>query len=67
MGRPRKSGDLLMNVPLRIMLTTVQKHMIDEAAQMDGLDTSAWAHPILLRAAQERVARAGAAKKRTTK
>jgi hypothetical protein len=63
MGRPRKSGDLLMNVPLRIMLTTEQKGMIDEAARLEGLDTSTWARPILLGAARLTLAKSQTGKK----
>ena len=63
MARPRKSGNLLMNVPFRIMLTAEQKQVIDEAARLDGFDTSSWARPILLDAARSVIAKAEAGKK----
>jgi uncharacterized protein (DUF1778 family) len=63
MARPRKSGNLLMNVPLRIMLTTEQKQMIDEAARIEEFDTSTWARPILLEAARTAIAKSQAGKK----
>jgi uncharacterized protein (DUF1778 family) len=59
MGRPPKDKRLLMNVPLRIMLTTDQKDLIEQAAAAEGLDMTAWARPILLRAAQEKVKSGG--------
>jgi uncharacterized protein (DUF1778 family) len=58
-GRPPKEKALLMNIPLRIMLTADQRELIERAAQLEGLDMTAWARPILLASAQERVARAG--------
>jgi hypothetical protein len=57
-GRPPKDKNLLMNVPLRVMLTAEQKALIEEAARLDQQDMTAWARPILLQAARERVARA---------
>ena len=59
MGRPPKNKRLLMNIPLRIMLTAEQKAIIEQAAAADGLDMTAWARPLLLQAAQERVAKSG--------
>ena len=56
-GRPPKDKDLLMDVPLRIMLTATQKALIEEAARMSGDDVAAWARPILLRAAKAGVRR----------
>jgi hypothetical protein len=53
MPRPHKDKRLLMNQPLRIMLTAEQKDLIEQAAKAQSLDTSAWARPILMRAAQE--------------
>jgi uncharacterized protein (DUF1778 family) len=55
MGRPPKDKRLLMNIPLRIMLTAEQKALIEEAAQMDQVDMTAWARPILLQAARKRL------------
>ena len=55
MGRPPKVKALLMNIPLRIMLTADQRELIERAATADGLDMTAWARPILLQAARARV------------
>lgn len=55
MGRPPKDKALLMNIPLRIMLTADQKRVIEEAAKLDGLDMTAWARPILIRLAQQKI------------
>ena len=52
MARPPKDPRLLMNVPLRIMLTEAQRELIGRAAGLYGGDIAAWARPILLRAAQ---------------
>lgn len=46
-----------MAFPLRIMLTADQKKLITQAAELDGVDMTAWARPILLEAARERAAR----------
>jgi|GEM_PF-2701622 len=51
-GRPPKEKSLLMNIPLRIMLTADQKELIEAAAKAEGLDMTAWARPILLQAAR---------------
>jgi uncharacterized protein (DUF1778 family) len=63
MGRPKKDPDLLMNLPLRILLTAEQKVLIEEAAKLEGLEISAWARPILLDAARSVIAKSQAAKK----
>jgi uncharacterized protein (DUF1778 family) len=52
MARPKKDKDDLKNVPLRIMLTADQKELIDEAAAAMKMETSTWARPILLTAAE---------------
>jgi uncharacterized protein (DUF1778 family) len=57
MGRPKKDKSLLMAFPLRIMLTADQKELISQAAEADGMDMTAWARPILLQAARERIGR----------
>jgi hypothetical protein len=54
MGRPKKEKSLLLNIPLRIMLTSEQRDLIGAAAGRLGLDIAAWARPILLEAARER-------------
>jgi len=57
MARPKKDSQLLMNIPLRIMLTLDQRELIEQAAKTDGMDMTAWARPILLQAARARVER----------
>lgn len=57
MARPPKDKRMLMNVPLRIMLTAEQKAMIEEAARLDQSEVAAWARPLLLQAAQQRLAK----------
>lgn len=52
-GRPTKEPGEKMDVPLRIMLTASQAEAIRRAA--GGMDVSAWARPILLEAARERM------------
>jgi uncharacterized protein (DUF1778 family) len=64
MARPRKEEHLLMNHPLRIMLTADQNDLIRKAAELDGSDMTAWARPLLLKAARERIAKAEPGKKR---
>jgi hypothetical protein len=58
MGRPKKQADLLMNVPLRILLTADQKQLIEDAANLDQMDMSEWSRRLLVKAANERVAKA---------
>jgi uncharacterized protein (DUF1778 family) len=55
MGRPKKEKSLLMNRPLRIMLTADQDELIRRAAESQGIDMTAWARPILLDAARDAV------------
>lgn len=55
MARPKKDATLLKNIPLRIMLTADQRELIERAAITDGMDMTAWARPILIQAARERV------------
>jgi hypothetical protein len=64
MPRPRKDKSELKDVDLRIPVTAEQKALIGEAVRLEGTDMAAWARPILLEAARERVERAGTAKKR---
>jgi len=52
MARPHKDKKLLMNIPLRIMLTAEQRDLIEEAAKSVGADMTAWARPILIREAK---------------
>jgi uncharacterized protein (DUF1778 family) len=61
MARPPKNKSLLMDVPLRIMLTADQKRLVDDAAKRIQSDVAAWLRPILLRAAEDVLARTGSA------
>jgi hypothetical protein len=63
-GRPPKDKRLLMNIPLRIMLSGEQREVIERAALIEGLDMTAWARPILLEAARRRLAKTKGASKR---
>ncbi len=51
-----------MNKPLRIMLTAKQDELIRQAAELVGIDMTAWARPILLEAALKKT---GIGKKRS--
>ena len=64
MARPLKDKNLLLNKPLKIMLTAEQKRMIEGAAKADGLDVTSWARPILLAAAKPKNLKAGTARTR---
>lgn len=64
MARPPKDPRLLMIVPLRIMLTGEQRDLVGKAAAAYGGDVSAWARPILLRAAEAALAKATKARHR---
>jgi uncharacterized protein (DUF1778 family) len=55
MARPKKDAHLLKNIPLRIMLTADQRELIEQAATSEGMDMTAWARPILIQAARQRV------------
>jgi hypothetical protein len=56
-GRPKKDPALRMDVDLRIPVTDDQKEAISEAARADQTDLATWARPILLRAAERRLAK----------
>jgi hypothetical protein len=56
MPRPRKNKGDRKSVDLRVPLTEAQKERIAQAAKLDDVDMAAWARPILLRAAEERIA-----------
>lgn len=58
MARPPKDKRLLMRSSIRIPLTDDQKKLLEEAAHLDQSDLAAWVRPVLLRAAEERLARA---------
>jgi uncharacterized protein (DUF1778 family) len=57
MARPHKEKRLLMTAPLTIMLTPEHKSLIEQAAKLDFSDVSSWIRPILIQAAQSRIAR----------
>lgn len=44
-----------MTIPYMLMLTAEQKAIIKEAADLAGLDMSAWIRPILLKAARQQM------------
>jgi hypothetical protein len=62
MGRPRKSGRLLMDTDLRIPLTSEQKSLIQEATADAPEGMAAWGRAILLEAAKRKIDRAKAVK-----
>ena len=53
MGRPRKSGRLLMDTDLRIPLTSEQKTLIQKATANVPEGMAAWARTVLLEAAKK--------------
>ncbi len=62
MARPRKDGRLRMDTSLRIPVTSEQKALIGKATSDAPEGMAAWARAILLRAAQDRLAKAKAKK-----
>ena len=57
MARPPKDAHLRMDTDLRIPVTADQKRLIAEALADDLGGLAAWARQVLLRAAQERLAK----------
>ena len=57
MARPRKDVRLRKDADLRIPVTLDQKRLIQQAARLDQADVAAWIRPLLLRAAEDRVAK----------
>jgi hypothetical protein len=57
MGRPRKYGELRMDIHLRIPVTEEQKALIDRAAADEPEGMAAWARTLLLGAAKRKVAK----------
>jgi len=55
MARPIKDPESRMTIPYMLMLTAEQKAIIKEAADLAGLDMSAWIRPILLKAARQQM------------
>jgi hypothetical protein len=67
MARPRKDARLRKDVDLRIPLTVEQKQLIQEAASLDDTDMAAWVRPLLVQAAQNRVAKQAGKKRASEK
>jgi hypothetical protein len=59
MARPKKLESLRMDDDLRIPMTSAQKDVIRQAAELAGVDMTAWARPILFASAQRALAGAG--------
>jgi len=57
MARPPKDPALRMDQDLRIPVTAEQKRLIAQAAAADKSDMTAWIRPILLGAAQAKLAK----------
>jgi hypothetical protein len=67
MGRPLKEARLRMSVDLRIPVTAEQKRMIAEAAAIAQSDMAAWVRPLLVQAAEKRIASSRQANKPASK
>jgi uncharacterized protein (DUF1778 family) len=59
MARPRKNESERKKTDLRIPLTEAQKELIVRAARLEDAEMAAWARPILLQAARQRLAETG--------
>jgi hypothetical protein len=59
MPRPRKKVNQRKDDDLRIPMTASQKQLIKTAAEVLSLDMAAWARPLLLRAAEDVLAKRG--------
>jgi hypothetical protein len=57
MGRPPKKEADRKDVDLRIPVTAAQKARVMEAVALDGLDMAEWARAVLLKAAENRLAK----------
>jgi len=57
MARPPKDPSERKSVDLRIPLTEDQKKLVAKAASADQADVAAWVRPIVLLAAQKRLAK----------
>lgn len=53
-GRPKKPIDEQRSNILRIRLTETERKLIDEAANLKHLDTSAWVRSIILTEAEKK-------------
>jgi hypothetical protein len=54
-GRPPKDAGERKDVDLRIPVSQEQKERIMQAVALEGVDMAAWARPILLKAAENRL------------
>lgn len=59
MPRPKKKPGTVMDRDIRIPVTAEQKDRLKKAAELNGTDLTAWARPILLRAADRVLANKG--------
>jgi uncharacterized protein (DUF1778 family) len=57
MARPPKDPSERKTVDVRIPLTEEQKELVSEAASSDGSDVATWLRPIVLSAAEDRIAK----------
>jgi uncharacterized protein (DUF1778 family) len=62
-GRPPKAKDQLLNEPMKVMVTTAQRDLIDSALRLEGCEFSEWARAILVQAAEKLVNQARNRKK----
>lgn len=60
MGRPPKKQADRKDVDLRIPVTAAQKARVMEAVALEGLDMAEWARAVLLKAAENRLAKQAA-------
>jgi uncharacterized protein (DUF1778 family) len=58
MARPKKNPDSLLDAELRIRVTAEQHRLIMKAVELEQSEMSAWARPILIKAATDRIDRA---------
>lgn len=59
MGRPPKNKADVKNVDLRIPVTPAQKAVVMEAVKLDQEEMATWARGILMKAAEQRIAKHG--------
>jgi uncharacterized protein (DUF1778 family) len=57
MARPKKNRDSLLDAELRIRVTAEQHKLIMKAVELEQSDMSAWARPILIKAAKDQIDR----------
>jgi hypothetical protein len=66
MGRPRKYGELPVNLILKIPVTSVQRALIQQATAGEPGGMAAWARAILLEAAKRKLAKQNSDKQSKT-